>query len=1327
MAGLDSTSANTQQPIGSMGGGSMGSGNMGSGSTLAVNSTSDNTKPSNLDLTFDGDGQVITNLGGDDRIIQLLSVGNGKVLAVASKSDNTKPGNQETILVRYNSDGSLDNSFGTGGKLSTGLSYSRSSFITDDDKIIILSDNANFTSSVSRYLADGQLDTSFGMNGKYNSSDISGIFYFYSIENRKNSNNNDNETVISGRNFSATGSGAPTTKSSNISLRLDVNGQVKPFPINNNPAAAPIVIDNSVLNQIISSATVNSIDPAVQNVVNILGQVAIDRLRSQYAVASYSIYTVATKSGSDGSILIGLNGDLGTNSTQNSQRFEFLTRFNSDGIFDTNFGINGLATLPLSGVGSGSIIDKIDRLYLTQYNKNTDNISVIRIARNGTLDSTFGTNGELNLPNKIGSSGSSSDAFYTSVLIDSQDRILVGTKKYSEDFINFSRINNNGTIDTTFGINGKLKLDTNGFTSSSSTILGADDRLFLGGEVNGDLLVTKYDTGGTNDLTGGTVLPGVLAFDRSDYSINEDGTKIISITVNRTGGSDGNVSATINLTNGTAKAGEDYNSSPITVSFADKETSKTIAIPIVNDTVYEPSETVNLTLANPTNGAKLGSQTTAVLTILDDDAVPGVLSLRSAVYSFNENDTPATTVVTIDRTGGSDGEVSANLLFSDGTAIGGSDYTQTPITVTFANGETTKTVTIPIANDLLSEATETFNLALESPTGGVKIDNDKKTAVVNILDPVTIVTDDRPVIGIEIADAETAEPNNPGQFTLTRTGVTTADLTVKYSIAGTATNETDYQNLTGTATFNVGSSTATIDINPIDDNIYEGNETVILTLTDGGINYKLDTIKSAATLTITDNESIPITVEGDTPNISLLVTDADAAEELANPGQFTFKRTGATTNSLTVNYSLTGTATNESDYQKLGNTITFAAGSNTTTLNINPIDDKRYEGTETVALTLLDGGTQYKLDPSNSGTVSILENDPQTPKLSQPLPNILSIEGGSDKSTLKFTKIAQEGAGKNETFAFVVDDSQGRISGIAPGSEGYLKAALDRSKVIFSNLGNNSIDRTFDLGSQRSLTFAPGDLVELGLIANDTIDKVKLDLISGKPTSEVLFSLLSANVGNGNQAKFTTLPNDGGYEIAWSNADNKTNPVYNDLVFKVESINNFTAPIGTNLQGDSEGEVLDLRSFVGQTLKVDTVAVSDAGYNNYIGFYAVADTQGTLANGLKVTDVGYAEAAIKSAVLRSFKNETQSDLQVAGGEILAPVVIANGTFEDFLKTNPQNQANSNIHAYFNYLGANTDKVDHFRLLGDNKFGVEDIYGGGDRDYNDVVFQLNVKV
>ncbi|WP_373547270.1 DUF4114 domain-containing protein [Chamaesiphon sp.] len=466
------------------------------------------------------------------------------------------------------------------------------------------------------------------------------------------------------------------------------------------------------------------------------------------------------------------------------------------------------------------------------------------------------------------------------------------------------------------------------------------------------------------------------------------------------------------------------------------------------------------------------------------------------------------------------------------------------------------------------------------------------------------------------------------------------------------------------------------------------------------------------------------------PTITIAATDADAAETLTgqppNPGQFTLTRTGATIAALAVNYTLAGTATNGKDYPTLG-IATFAAGSTTTSIDINPIDDKIYEGTETVILSLT-ANPAYIIPAAPSAIVNITDNDAQTPQLTQPQPNLLSIAGGTSKSLLKLTKTAQEGVGKNEAFAFVVDDDLGRIGGIAPGTAGYLNAALDRSQVIFSNLGNNPIDNGFDLNSQRYLNITPGDRIQFGLVADDSIDTVKAALAAGKSTPKVLFSLPGANANNSSQTNFTALPNNGGYQIAWTNAidDGKTNRAFNDMVLKVETIDNFTPAIGTNLQTKPEGAVLDLRNFAGQTLKIDTVSVSDAAYNNYIGFYAVEDTLGTLANGLKVGDAGYAEAAIKSVVLRSSKTETLSNRSITGGKIFAPVMVANGTFEDFLNRNPQNQANSNIHAYFNYLGANPDRVDHFRLLGDNKFGVEDLYGGGDKDYNDIVFQVNVK-
>ena len=83
----------------------------------------------------------------------------------------------------------------------------------------------------------------------------------------------------------------------------------------------------------------------------------------------------------------------------------------------------------------------------------------------------------------------------------------------------------------------------------------------------------------------------------TEYRYNEDGTPITQVTLTRTEGSTGEVSVTLNLSDGTATAGSDYDATPITVTFADGETTKIVTIPIVNDTSSEPNETINLTLS----------------------------------------------------------------------------------------------------------------------------------------------------------------------------------------------------------------------------------------------------------------------------------------------------------------------------------------------------------------------------------------------------------------------------------------------------------------------------------------------------------------------------------------------------------------------------------------------------------------------------------------------------------------------------------------------------------------------------------------------------------
>ncbi|MFN5515704.1 MAG: ELWxxDGT repeat protein [Cyanobacteriota bacterium] len=114
-------------------------------------------------------------------------------------------------------------------------------------------------------------------------------------------------------------------------------------------------------------------------------------------------------------------------------------------------------------------------------------------------------------------------------------------------------------------------------------------------------------------------IPGVIQLNNSTYTVVENGTVISAVTLIRSDGNDGEVSVKVTPSTGTASSPADFDNSAIVVNFADGETTKTVTISIVNDTLIEGDETLNLILSNPTGGTTLGAQTTAVLTIIDDD------------------------------------------------------------------------------------------------------------------------------------------------------------------------------------------------------------------------------------------------------------------------------------------------------------------------------------------------------------------------------------------------------------------------------------------------------------------------------------------------------------------------------------------------------------------------------------------------------------------------------------------------------------------------------------------------------------------------------------
>jgi hypothetical protein len=193
----------------------------------------------------------------------------------------------------------------------------------------------------------------------------------------------------------------------------------------------------------------------------------------------------------------------------------------------------------------------------------------------------------------------------------------------------------------------------------------------------------------------------------------------------------------------------------------------------------------------------------------------------------------------------------------------------------------------------------------------------------------------------------------PGVFRIIRTGDTTSAVTVNYTLGGTATNGVDYNKdypngsnynkLTGTATIAAGEAFKEIDIYPVDDKLVEGDEDVILTLTAAPTSYALGT--ATAKVTIVDK-----------PTISIEATSAFTGETISSvptiPGIFRIARTGSTTSAVTVNYTISGTATNGVDYNNLTGSTTIAAGTAFTDINITPIYDNIVEGNEDITLTL---------------------------------------------------------------------------------------------------------------------------------------------------------------------------------------------------------------------------------------------------------------------------------------------------------------------------------------------------------------------------------------
>jgi regulation of enolase protein 1 (concanavalin A-like superfamily) len=298
------------------------------------------------------------------------------------------------------------------------------------------------------------------------------------------------------------------------------------------------------------------------------------------------------------------------------------------------------------------------------------------------------------------------------------------------------------------------------------------------------------------------------------------------------------------ITAGTASSGIDFTEASGTVTFSAGQTLVYLPLALLDDAAVEGPETVQITLSSPA-GCVLGTNLGYTFTITDDDTP--LVSVTANDPTAAENGDSGE--FTFTRTGPTTGALTVNFTRS-GTATSGSDYGAigSPGTVTIPSGQDSATLLVVPLNDATSETPETVIVTLATGTGYTEGSSSAAT--------VTINDDDVNTVTLVASDGTASESGNDGgELILTRTGPTSASLTVTIAISGTATAGGDFASIPTTQTFGIGVSSVVIPVVVSQDAVTEGREEIVVSIA-SSVNYMVGT-PSVANITIVDDDLPP--------------------------------------------------------------------------------------------------------------------------------------------------------------------------------------------------------------------------------------------------------------------------------------------------------------------------------------------------------------------------------------------------------------------------------------------------------------------------------------
>jgi hypothetical protein len=425
-----------------------------------------------------------------------------------------------------------------------------------------------------------------------------------------------------------------------------------------------------------------------------------------------------------------------------------------------------------------------------------------------------------------------------------------------------------------------------------------------------------------------------------DVTVGEfDG--FVNIVVTLDTASTSTVSVAYRQFDATARFNSDYRLNSGTLTFAPGETSKTVSLELINDTTAETPEHFLFSLSTATNATI--SRSDAMVQIVDNDTVVGLPQVFVRDVVVDEKAGTASFAV---RLGGYFGESSSSTVSvayttTDGTAVAGQDFVARSGTLSFAPGESVKTVVVDLLDDTTAEGTERFNLVLSSPLNAALAD---ATAVAEIgPSDVGIASQPR----ISVADVTVGEADGYVDLVVGLSAPSNNVVTVDYrQFDDSAGYNSDYRLNSGTLTFAPGETTKTVRIELLNDTTAEGPETFDFALSAAN-NAALG--RASAMVQIVDNDTIV-----DLPQVFVrdVVVDekAGTASFVVQLGAYLGESSSST---VTVAYATAdGTAVAGQDFVAQSAYLSFAPGESAKTVVVDLLDDATAEGLERFSLLL---------------------------------------------------------------------------------------------------------------------------------------------------------------------------------------------------------------------------------------------------------------------------------------------------------------------------------------------------------------------------------------